>query len=128
MKKLIITITLCFIVFITNAQYISKLAAKGLNNGTNYSWDKPQATYLKVNIKGNYISISDESRSFYTVTELILDNTFKKESSWYALDERNKKCVIKFTTHDNENITLYVFYDNIAFCYILTKPIKLDNL
>lgn len=126
MKKLIITMFLCFVVFIINAQYISKYVVVGIHNESEYSWGKPKPTYLKINVKGNYISVSNES--FYTVTELILENLSKKETSWNALDERNRKCVIKFKVYENKEAMLYVFYDNVAFGYYLTKPIKLDSL
>lgn len=128
MKKLIITMLLCFIVFITNAQFISKYAVMGINNGTQYEWSKPKSTYLKINVKENYVSISNENESFYTVGELILDNPLKKEKSWNATDEKSKKCVIKIKVYDNEEVMLYIFYDNVAFGYYLTKPIKLDSL
>lgn len=128
MKKLIITMLLCFIVFITNAQFISKYAVVGINNGNQYDWSKPKPTYLKINVKGNHISISNENESVYTTSDLILDNPSKKEVSWNATDEKNKKCVVKLKTYDNEEVMLYIFYDNVAFGYYLTKPIRLDSL
>lgn len=126
MKKLILITVLLFsavILYAQNIVYANKVS-RGIwdEYKQEYSWQPFQITSpIKIYVKSNVLLIFDAAKSFYTMLEAGHVKKYEDGTAniWSAMDEKNRKCEVKFVTYKTGTHVIIVSYSDNAFMYVI---------
>jgi hypothetical protein len=136
MKKL-----LFLLLFVSNLAFAQKTEyAYKAQSGTydkseqKWIWDELQESEMSIKLDGAKVYLENKSNTVLTTYEKITtksgvddDGDSYKLHTWYAYDDKNRKCKFSMLYYDNIPLVVYsVFYNDVAFRFYIRNN-KLSN-
>jgi hypothetical protein len=124
MKKIILTLSLSFLVLTIFAQTWAKAVSLTIgirdNNYSKFTWGetRPVDDNLLIKLDGDDVIVYTEEIQFYQTLKPEYFTEDGNGSYWYAIDEERKRCKL-YLYYKNGNV-LMVEYDDVCIIYGIT--------
>jgi hypothetical protein len=111
MKKLILILMVLFTTIVSAQKQYSIYATQSADwNGSIWVYGEEKENDMKLIVHGRTALITDQAKSsYYCYKE-------KDENSFYAWDEKNRKCIVYFTSLQGQSL-IGIMYDDFLIRY-----------